>query len=123
MVVINEIVGPLFLKAGLRRVGETNLPEQADGDADGIGNLCDDDADGDGVLEDVNGNGYFDPGDDNCPFDSNSGQLNTDGDVYDLVIAGAGPSGVAAGLQAVGLVGVRSTGATPAVRRHRHNRE
>ena len=32
--------------------------------------------------EDVNGNGSFDPGDDNCPFDSNSSQLNTDGDVY-----------------------------------------
>ena len=27
VVVINEVVGPLFLKAGLRRVGETNLPD------------------------------------------------------------------------------------------------
>ena len=31
VVVINEIVGPLFLKAGLKRVGETNLPEMVDG--------------------------------------------------------------------------------------------
>lgn len=31
VVVINEIVGPLFLKSGLRRVGEANLPETADG--------------------------------------------------------------------------------------------
>lgn len=31
VVVINEIVGPLFLKAGLRRVGEANLPELGDG--------------------------------------------------------------------------------------------
>ncbi len=35
VVVINEIVGPLFLKAGLRRVGETNLPDAADGDEAG----------------------------------------------------------------------------------------
>jgi Trk K+ transport system NAD-binding subunit/Kef-type K+ transport system membrane component KefB len=27
VVVINEVVGPLFLKSGLKRVGETNLPE------------------------------------------------------------------------------------------------
>jgi Trk K+ transport system NAD-binding subunit len=31
VVVINEIVGPLFLKAGLRRVGEVHLPEAVDG--------------------------------------------------------------------------------------------
>ncbi len=33
VVVVNEVVGPLFLKAGLKRVGETNLPEA--GGADG----------------------------------------------------------------------------------------
>lgn len=33
VVVINEVVGPLFLKSGLRRVGETNLPEA--GEAEG----------------------------------------------------------------------------------------
>ena len=31
VVVINEVVGPLFLKAGLRRVGEANIPDAVDG--------------------------------------------------------------------------------------------
>ena len=35
VVVINEVVGPLFLKAGLRRVGEANLPDAADGQETG----------------------------------------------------------------------------------------
>jgi Trk K+ transport system NAD-binding subunit/Kef-type K+ transport system membrane component KefB len=35
VVVINEIVGPLFLKAGLKRVGEANLPEGAEGEEAG----------------------------------------------------------------------------------------
>lgn len=35
VVVINEVVGPLFLKAGLRRVGEANLPDGADGQETG----------------------------------------------------------------------------------------
>lgn len=35
VVVINEIVGPLFLKSGLRRVGETNLPDGGGSDERG----------------------------------------------------------------------------------------
>ncbi len=31
VVVVNEIIGPLFLKAGLRRVGETNVPDGEEG--------------------------------------------------------------------------------------------
>ncbi len=35
VVVINEVVGPLFLKAGLRRVGEANIPDGVDGQETG----------------------------------------------------------------------------------------
>jgi gliding motility-associated-like protein len=44
--------------------------DQADGDGDGIGDVCDDDLDNDGVLNDV----------DNCPETSNSDQSDNDND-------------------------------------------
>lgn len=45
-------------------------PDQADADADGIGDACDDDADNDTILNDV----------DNCPTTPNTDQADTDGD-------------------------------------------
>ncbi|MDZ7645576.1 MAG: thrombospondin type 3 repeat-containing protein [Woeseiaceae bacterium] len=45
-------------------------PDQADNDADGVGDACDSDDDGDGV----------DDGADNCPLAANASQLDTDGD-------------------------------------------
>lgn len=46
-------------------------PDQADEDADGVGDACELDADGDTVLDDV----------DNCPLVANLDQLDTDGDL------------------------------------------
>jgi hypothetical protein len=48
----------------------TQNPDQADLDNDGIGNACDPDDDGDGVNDNV----------DNCQFTPNSNQANNDGD-------------------------------------------
>jgi len=45
-------------------------PDQNDVDDDGIGDTCDDDIDGDGVLNDT----------DNCPFVDNAGQDDADSD-------------------------------------------
>jgi hypothetical protein len=45
-------------------------PDQADGDGDGLGDVCDDDWDNDGVLND----------DDNCPWTFNPDQADGDGD-------------------------------------------
>jgi thrombospondin type 3 repeat protein/hemolysin type calcium-binding protein len=44
-------------------------PDQADADADGLGDVCDDDQDGDGFAAD-----------DNCPAVANADQTDTDGD-------------------------------------------
>ena len=45
-------------------------PDQADLDADGVGDVCDDDVDGDGALDDV----------DNCETTPNADQADLDGD-------------------------------------------
>ncbi|MDX1496301.1 MAG: thrombospondin type 3 repeat-containing protein [Salinisphaeraceae bacterium] len=45
-------------------------PGQEDADSDGVGDVCDDDVDGDGI----------DNGTDNCPVISNAGQADLDGD-------------------------------------------
>ena len=45
-------------------------PDQADGDGDGIGDVCDFDLDDDGVIDSL----------DNCPLVSNADQANADGD-------------------------------------------
>ena len=54
-------------------------PNQEDNDSDGLGDICDDDDDNDGILDIV----------DNCQFTFNSGQEDIDndglGDVCDLV--------------------------------------
>ncbi|GIR41702.1 MAG: hypothetical protein CM15mP51_24820 [Porticoccaceae bacterium] len=44
--------------------------DQLNTDGDALGNVCDDDDDGDGQLDTL----------DNCPLTPNSDQLNTDGD-------------------------------------------
>ncbi len=45
--------------------------DQADVDADGLGDVCDPDIDGDSIANEL----------DNCPFDSNFGQIDSDGDM------------------------------------------
>jgi len=70
-----------------RVVANTN---QKDTDGDLIGNVCDQDDDNDGILDDGNGTGVIGDApcasgvtescDDNCPLDANDDQLNTDGD-------------------------------------------
>ncbi|MBD3217570.1 MAG: hypothetical protein GF310_04785 [candidate division Zixibacteria bacterium] len=61
-------------------------PYQGNADNDSVGNLCDDDDDNDGILDD----------DDNCPLHYNPGQENMDGDDYgdscDVDIDGDGSS-------------------------------
>ena len=51
---------------------------QSDIDEEGIGDVCDDDMDGDGIPN-VAGEGLLQPGD-NCPKINNTDQLNTDND-------------------------------------------
>lgn len=45
-------------------------PNQADSDNDGIGDACDDDADNDGIPNNI----------DNCPYVANADQADQDGD-------------------------------------------
>lgn len=55
---------------------DTVNPDQEDLDGDGVGNVCDDDTDGDGV----NNTGTLTQGGDNCPLTVNPEQADTDGD-------------------------------------------
>jgi len=69
---------------------ETPNADQADSDADGVGDVCDPDRDGDGVPQDGDGNGTDGDNpcadgattgcDDNCPDTPNDDQLDSDGD-------------------------------------------
>lgn len=75
--------------------GDDNCPllgndDQADADEDGVGDVCDDDSDNDGLTDEEEGTLGTDPlladtdddtvddGDDNCPLAANTDQLNTD---------------------------------------------
>lgn len=67
-------------------------PNQGDYDGDGIGNICDPDADNDGILNDGDGSGKFWDNlctggnttncDDNCVIKANANQVDSDGDHF-----------------------------------------